>query len=248
MKETRIIMGMPITIEISDTKIADGIFDKAFLYFTKVDEIFSTYKKTSEITRLNNGELTLKMVSKPVRQILSLCVETEKETGGYFSIKSKDGELDPSGLVKGWAIYEVAKLLNTHNVVNYYVEAGGDIQAHGFSTKNQPWRIGIRNPFNSNEIIKVVQLENMGIATSGTYVRGTHIYNPKTFAPVTEIVSLTVVAKNVYEADRFATAAYAMGKRGITFIQQTSGLEGYMVDQKGIGTTTSGFNSYVYNN
>jgi thiamine biosynthesis lipoprotein len=49
----------------------------------------------------------------------------------------------------------------------------------------------------------------------------------------------------VYEADRFATAAFAMGKRGIYFIEQLPGFEGYMIDASARATFTSGFERYV---
>jgi thiamine biosynthesis lipoprotein len=77
-------------------------------------------------------------------------------------------------------------------------------------------------------------------------VRGAHIYNP--FAPaqeITDVVSLTIIGDDVLEADRFATAAFAMGKSGIEFIQSTPGLEGYMIDKSGVATFTSGFSSYT---
>ena len=97
--------------------------------------------------------------------------------------------------------------------------------------------------------MKVVELHNQGIATSGTYIRGQHIYNPfKKEDLITDIVSLTVIGPNVYEADRFATAAFAMGKEGINFIEQLPGLEGYIIDKNGVATMTSKFNDYVTKN
>ena len=88
----------------------------------------------------------------------------------------------------------------------------------------------------------------MGMATSGTYIRGQHIYNPLDDKEITEIVSLTVIGPNVYEADRFATAAFAMGKEGINFIERTAELEGYIIHKDGIATLTSGFEKYVKTN
>jgi thiamine biosynthesis lipoprotein len=88
--------------------------------------------------------------------------------------------------------------------------------------------------------------DGMGVATSGTYVRGQHIYNPKILGPLeTDILSLTVIGPNIYEADRFATAAFAMGREGIVFIERRDGLEGYMIDLNGQATLTSGFERYV---
>jgi FAD:protein FMN transferase len=63
--------------------------------------------------------------------------------------------------------------------------------------------------------------------------------------PVQSIVSLTVVGPNVYEADRFATAAFAMDSAGIHFIEELDGFEGYMIDHAGMAMYTSGFERYV---
>src|SRR6185437_1455897 len=109
-------------------------------------------------------------------------------------------------------------------VRNYYIEAGGDIQVSGKNEISEKWSVGIRNPFKQEEIVKVVFLKDEGIATSGTYIRGQHIYNPhKDDEEISDIMSITVIGPNIYEADRFATAAFAMGKRGISFIENLKG-------------------------
>lgn len=243
MKATRLIMGMPITIEIVDDvppKVMKGNFD----YFTRVDNRYSTYKSDSEISRINNG-LPKAQASREMQKVLELCEQTKQATNGYFEIEH-GGKLDPSGLVKGWAIDQAAKRLLKCGVKNFYIEAGGDIQTHGYNADGQPWLVGLRNPFSDQEIIKTVAVTSAGVATSGTYVRGQHIYDP--FQPATsinDIKSLTVIGPDIYEADRFATAAFAMGKQGISFIESLKGLEGYMVDDKRIATFTSGFERYV---
>ncbi|HUD05302.1 MAG TPA: FAD:protein FMN transferase [Candidatus Saccharimonadales bacterium] len=237
---------MPITIEII-AGASNVVFESIFNYFRKVDEQFSTYKPNSEISKINNG-LPQGELSKDMKSVLSLCEETKAITDGYFDIHHND-KLDPSGLVKGWAVYNAAKLLREKGVKNFYIEAGGDIQVDGTNSDKKSWAVGIRNPFNINEIIKAVHLENQGMATSGTYIRGQHIYNPHSSGQdITDVKSLTVIAANVYEADRFATAAFAMGKEGIGFIERMPDLEGYMVDDEKIATFTSGFERYVFNN
>lgn len=243
VKDTKLIMGMPITIEIVDT-VKSTILSDIFDYFTSVDDRYSTYKKDSEISRINRG-LPKSKFSDEMKAVLQLCEQTKKATDGYFNIEY-NGKLDPSGLVKGWAILNAAERLLKQGVTNFYIEAGGDIQVHGNNAENLPWRIGIRNPFNPDEIIKVVALTSEGIATSGTYIRGQHIYNP--FGPGTsidEVKGLTVIGPTIYEADRFATAAFAMRKKGIDFIESVAGLEGYMVDERQVATYTSGFKKYV---
>jgi thiamine biosynthesis lipoprotein len=245
MKQTQLIMGMPITIEVVDATIPAEIFARVFAYFAAVDHTFSTYKPNSEISRINSRAITLAQASLDMRTIFTLAERTKQETNGYFDI-ARDGSYDPSGVVKGWAIYHAVQIMRLAGCRNFYVDAGGDIQAVGKNSQRQPWRIGIRNPFNIHEIVKVLTVSNCGVATSGTSIRGQHIYNPKTHGSlVTDVVSLTVIGPNIYEADRFATAAFAMGERGIRFIEQLEGFEGYMIDQHGQATLTSGFGKYV---
>ena len=247
MKRTRALMGMTITIEVVDAKVKDADITTLFDYFISVDKVFSTYKNDSEISKLNAGQITKKQVSVDMRQILQLADDTKKETNGYFNI-SHNGMIDPSGIVKGWAIYNAAVMLQEKGFHNYYVDAGGDIQVAGTNGKGEPWSIGIRNPFQPDEIVKVVHLENKGIATSGLYNRGDHIYNPhKSDQPIASIASMTVIGPTVYDADRFATAAFAMGEKGIQFIEKLPGFDGYMIDANGIATMTSRFNRFVLN-
>lgn len=245
MKQTRILMGMPVMIEVIDPSVTESQIDEIYTYFEYIDQKFSTYKATSEITQINEGKLTLPEASKDMKTVFLLSDKTREETYGYFDIL-RHGKYDPSGLVKGWAIYNAAQLLRKKGFRNFYVDAGGDIQVYGKNHEGQKWQIGIRNPFNIDEIVKVVSVTNRGVATSGTYIRGDHIYNPKSDDPLeTDIMSLTVIGSNIYEADRFATAAFAMGSEGIYFIENLKGFEGYSIDRNGRATMTTGFEEYV---
>lgn len=236
---------MPVTIEVVDKKITKFEINKVFTYFKNIDEKFSTYKKTSEITLINAGQINKSKFSKEMKKIFKLADKTKKETNGFFDIE-QNGYLDPSGLVKGWAIWQAAKLLMRQGFGNFYINAGGDIQSFGKNKFGKTWQVGIRNPFKLKEIIKVLNPKNRGVATSGIYERGEHIYNPKTQSKIsTDIVSLTVIGPNIYEADRFATAALAMGEKGINFIENRPGFEGYMVNKNGIATYTKGFEKFV---
>lgn len=240
-------MGMPITVEIvgDSSEIKNGI-DAVFDYFKYVDEKFSTYKPNSEISRINRGELGEKEWSEDMRIVFALSEKAKKETNGYFDIVARNGKYDPSGLVKGWSIWNAANLLKGNGLENFFIDAGGDVQVSGKNNEGKDWRVGIRNPFKPEEIVKVLFVRDKGVATSGTYLRGQHIYNPKKMRElISEIVSLTVIGSNIYEADRFATAAFAMGKDGISFIQNLKDFEGYMIDKDGIATMTTGFNRYT---
>lgn len=234
---------MPITVVIEDSTASQVDLDAVFDRFQEIDEQYSPYKSTSEVSRINDGLQEYEW-STEMKEIVQLCRETTRQTRGYFDA-FYDSVFDPSGLVKGWVITDAAHLLKKRHFSDFYIDAGGDIQVSGVNGKGNLWRIGIRNPMNREEIVKVIALSSEGVATSGTYIRGAHIYNPITHQPADKIASLTVIGPDIYEADRFATAAFAMGPRGIHFIESLKGFEGYMIDNNQVATFTSNFERYI---
>ncbi|HZL08206.1 MAG TPA: FAD:protein FMN transferase [Candidatus Dormibacteraeota bacterium] len=244
MKQTWLIMGMPINVVIEDETADETAFREVRDYFHYVDDQYSPYKPTSEVSKINDG-LPKSKWTPEMKTILELCQQTKDQTRGYFDV-FRDGRLDPSGLVKGWAIDNAARLLKKRGLKNFYIEAGGDVQVSGHNADSQPWSIGVRNPFNKDEIVKAVEVTTEGVATSGTYIRGQHIYDPVGGTDeITDVASLTVIGPNIYDADRFATAAFAMGKSGISFIESLEGYEGYMISSDKLATLTGGFGQYV---
>jgi thiamine biosynthesis lipoprotein len=246
MRETRFIMGMPVTLAVLDVSAKPEDLDAVFAEFVSVDDQFSPYKYESEIGRVNRGEVSADEQSPRMREILSLCEKTRIETNGYFNILRPDGVLDPSGVVKGWAIRNAASMLAERGFENFFVDAGGDVQSHGLNAQGAEWRVGILNPFHAEEIVKVLCPRGCGVATSGTYFRGQHIYNPHAGGEMSgAIVSLTVVGPDVLEADRYCTAAFAMGRDGISFINRLDGFEGYEIDVSGMARMTAGLQDYL---
>ncbi len=247
MKQLEVIMGMPILVEIIDEDVKKEIFTKVFNYFKYIDAKFSTYKNTSEISLFNQKRIKYSDFSTDMKSIFKLAKKTKTETRGYFNIFNRN-YCDPSGIVKGWAIFNAAKIIKQSGYKNFYIDCGGDIQTSG--TKNgKAWIVGIKNPFDQSKIVKILSVYNKGIATSGNYIRGNHIYNPKTQNELSDdVVSMTIIAKNVLDADRYATAAFAMGTKGIKFIEELSSCEGYMITKDKMAISTSGFEKYVKKN
>ncbi len=236
-------------MEICDSNTDARISEKVFAYFASVDERFSTHKEGSEISQINRGEILKHEYSTEMKEVFQLAEKTKQETRGYFDIHTLDGYLDTSGIVKGLAIWRAGALLKQARCKNFYIEAGGDIESCGHNSSGMLWRVGIKNPFDTTDIVKIITPNARGVATSGTYERGQHIYDPiNRTRKVDDIISMTVIGANVYEADRFATAAFAMGSNGIDFIEDRPDLEGYSIDVKGIATMTSGFEKFVSDN
>ena len=141
MKEARIIMGMPVTVEIVDPQAVAKDLEAAFSYFKEVDRRFSPYKSDSEVSLINASKISEEEYSPEMKEVLSLAEKTKKETGGYFDVYRPDGKLDPSGLVKGWAIRNAAEILKKNGWKNFYIEAGGDIQVSGKNAEGERWSV-----------------------------------------------------------------------------------------------------------
>jgi len=131
MRETRTIMGMPITLAVLDESVRAQDMETVFAAFAAVDAQFSPFKNDSEVSRFNRGEVSAKDFTPRMREVIALCERTRWETSGYFDINRPDGTVDPCGMVKGWAIRNAARQLAVMGFSNFCVEAGGDIQCQG---------------------------------------------------------------------------------------------------------------------
>jgi thiamine biosynthesis lipoprotein len=219
------IMGMPIVADIRDD-IGDAQLDRVFDWLRLVDKTFSTYRDDSEVSRLNRGELQLEDAHPDVREVLARCEELRLETNGYFDMRAgRNGGLDPSGLVKGWAVDRAAALLDEAGIRNYALSAGGDMVLRGGALPDAAWRVGIQHPLDSTQIADVVEGSNLAVATSGEYARGRHVFDPHTGQPPAGVLSVTVTGPDLGTADAFATAAFAMGAKGPHWTARLRGYE-----------------------
>jgi FAD:protein FMN transferase len=242
VRETRETMGMPVTIDVRDPGVPPAALAEAFADLRRVDEVFSTYRADSEVRRLDRGELRPEDASPEVRQVLDLCERYERATRGWFSAWI-GGRLDPSGLVKGWAIDRACTILERHGARSYVVDAGGDVAARGHRGDGTPWRVGIRHPVERGRVARVVLASDLAVATSGTYEKGGHVLDPRTGLPACGLLSVTVVGSDIVEADVHATAALAMGRDGLRLVEDLAGYEGYAIGPDLRATWTSGFDA-----
>jgi FAD:protein FMN transferase len=238
-------MGMPITIYLTGGgNRPEAILDSVFQHFKRVDEVYSPFKPNSQISRLNSASVELSAVSSEIKEVLLACETAKQSTNGFFDVW-RDGRLDPSGYVKGWAIDGAAKIIQSQGIHDFFVDAGGDIQAGGRNDNGALWRVGIKHPERPGKFVKVICLQDQAIATSGTYERGKHIFNPHTGLSIEDPVSLSVIGKNIIEVDVLATAAFAMGpEAGLKFVADL-GFEGLAITKHGQVLMTDGFERYV---
>lgn len=228
-RRTQTVMGMPITIDLRDQATSDPALDEAFAELIRVDELFSPFLPDSAVSQMNAGLLDARDAGGLVAEVIRLCRHYAALTDGYFAAWSAD-RFDPSGLVKGWAMARACAVLDAHGARNYFLDAAGDVRTRGHNGRGAPWRVGIRHPVQREKVARVVLAHDLAVATSGTYEKGRHIYNPHSGLPATSWISFTVVGPDIVAADVYATAAFAMGPRGLDFIEGLSDYEGYAID------------------
>ena len=224
-------MGTAIGIDIRDPFIVGSAVDRVFAYLRGVDGRFSTYREDSEISRLARGEMQESDCSFDVRQVLALCDQLRVTTNGYFDARAHrpDGHLDPTGVVKGWAIDEAAWMLDSAGACNFAINAGGDIVARGRPEPGRAWRVGIRHPEQPDKVTVVLEVQDAAVATSATYERGSHIVDPHTSLPADGVLSVSVVGPTLTFADAYATAAFAMGREGPAWVAGQRGYGAYAI-------------------
>jgi thiamine biosynthesis lipoprotein len=220
------IMGLPIVVDVRDDGEVGEPLDELFEWLRWVDAIFSTYKDDSEISLINRGELKSDDAHPHVCQVMERCDQLRDETDGYFDMRTPKGSIDPSGLVKGWAVDRAAAILDDAGLRNYAVSAGGDIRVRGRAVPELAWRVGIQHPLDLQQVAAVIETgSELAIATSGAYARGEHVWDPHTGRPPRGILSVTIVGRELAIADAYATAAFAMGSDIAP--HWTARLEGY---------------------
>lgn len=239
LHEVREVMGMPVTVHVEGSADSSWI-EAVYEDFAHLDRLFSPFRPESEVCRINRGELATSAAGPLVAQAVDLCRMYEQSTAGFFSAWV-GGQFDPSGLVKGWALDRAAGVLRGHCRGGFYVEAGGDVITRGRRADGSPWRVGIRHPVERDRVARVVLATDLAVATSGTYEKGAHIFDPHGGRPASFWISFTVVGPDILEADVLATAALAMGPLGLEFVERARRYEAYAIDRGLTAHLTSGF-------
>ncbi|MER7937094.1 MULTISPECIES: FAD:protein FMN transferase [unclassified Streptomyces] len=236
MRRVEHVMGFPVSLRVDDRDVPAGAADAVFAWLRAVDERFSPFEPDSEVRRLDRGALSRAEVSPDLAEVLALCEEYRRASGGAFDARLPGRGLDPCGVVKGWSVQRAADLLAAAGARRFVLNAGGDVVASG-----GPWRIGVRHPERAGRLCAVLELTDGAAATSARYERGDHIVDGRTGRPATALLSLTVVAPTLTEADAVATAAFAMGADGVGWAAARPGCEVFAVDADRQVLRTAGF-------
>jgi thiamine biosynthesis lipoprotein len=144
---------------------------------------------------------------------------SESDTTLY--LKKKGMSIDLGGIAKGYAIDRGSAVLKSMGITNFILNAGGDIYVSGTKDKNTLWKVGIKHPRKTNDLVGEFNLKDYAVATSGDYERFRiingkryhHILDPATGYPGTLSRSSTILAPTAEEADATATYVFLLGWR-----------------------------------
>jgi thiamine biosynthesis lipoprotein len=233
-------MGTAFTIDVRDDGCWDDAIRDVVEWLHRVDAIFSTYRADSDISRIRDASMHVLDAAPEVAEVLDLCTRVQAVTRGYFSAYWRDGTLDPTGLVKGWAIERASERLRRHGSANHAVNGGGDLQLAGEAAPGRPWRVGIVDPRDRHRLIADVEGSDIAVATSGTAERGAHIVDPRRGVAADALASVTVIGRSLTFVDAYATAAFAMGADAYAWIEALPDHDGIVVAGSGGVRRTNG--------
>jgi FAD:protein FMN transferase len=242
------VMGMPVSLALrgrhAEDAAARAAWAQAMAVLHEVDRVFSTHRADSYVTRLSRGDLGLADCPPEVAEVLALGALAEQESGGAFAVRrpGPDGGdvLDPTGVVKGWAVERAAAALAALPETDFCLSAGGDLCCRTLDPAATPWRIGVEDPRDPRRVLAVVPVTTGAVATSGTAHRGQHLVDARSGRAPEGVASVTVIADSLTWADIDATAAYALGQGAAAWLGTRPGRTGFVVWADGSTTTVTG--------
>jgi thiamine biosynthesis lipoprotein len=236
---TRPVMGTMASVHVHDQrdpKVIDEAVEAMWSELDRLEEVFSTFRGSSEISRVNSGDLHLLDAGSEVIEVVDACTWLEHVSGGAFRARRPgDTSIDPAGFVKGWAAELAAKCLDRAGLRQWYLSVGGDIQTRGTTGSGSPWRVAVADP-NSDDpraVRAIVEVDGDAVATSGIAARGRHLWDGRTDRTAEALASMTVVGPHLTWADAFATTAFVMGLDGIDWVAKFDGYRALAITLEG---------------
>lgn len=167
-------------------------------------------------------------------------------------LKLSGMSLHLGAIAKGYAVDQAMTILEKNGIRHALINAGGDLKVLGERKDGQPWNIGLQHPRHPEKMIASFTLSNKAVATSGDYqkyfikdnTRYHHILDPTNGMPAREMISCTIVAENVMDADGLATAVFVLGlEKGMALVESLDGVEAMIVTESGETLFSKNFQS-----
>ena len=211
--------------------LTDGAFD---ITFHTVGRLWNFKSRSAPIP--SSESIRAALVDTGYRHVVL------DETKSTVFLDRKGTRIGFGAIGKGYAANRAVFVLKEHGVTGGVVNAGGDLVIFGTQEGGRPWRIGIANPLEKNRTFAWLETTEQAVVTSGDYEnyievggrRYSHILDPRTGWPVTELRSVTVVCPDGEVADALATGVSVLGvEKGLALVNRLNGVEAMLVDANG---------------
>jgi len=213
------------------SKITDGAFDVSYASMDKVWFFNGSMQKMPSAEAIKNSVKNI--------DFQNIIID---ETNHTIFLKNKGMKIGFGAIGKGYAADKAKQLLVKNGISAGIINASGDMNAWGKQPNGKAWQVAVTNPLNKNKAFAFFPIENSAVVTSGNYEkfvvfdnkRYSHIIDPRTGYPTTELASCTVFAPKAELADALATSVFVMGtKIGLHFINQLPDIECILVNNSG---------------
>ena len=176
------------------SEISNGAFDISIVAMDKIWKFDGTMEKLPSKKAIRNSIVNVNYKNIVLDSINST-----------IFLSKKGMKIGFGSIGKGYAADKARKLLQESGIIAGIINAAGDIATWGTQIDGNPWRIGVNNPLETGETIEILEFSgNNAVTTSGNYEkyaeinnkRYSHIINPKTGYPSTELISVTIIGPN----------------------------------------------------
>ncbi|MGM0507942.1 MAG: FAD:protein FMN transferase [Fusobacteriota bacterium] len=167
----------------------------------------------------------------------------------------KDQTVDLSSFLKGYAIYMAGQELKKSGIDDFLISSISSIEVAGKKAENL-WRVGIQNPNEPSEILKILEIKDKAIGVSGDYQtyfevknkRYHHILDGKTGYPVDKNKMVIVIASNAYIADIYSTALFMLEpEKIIKKVDNVPKMDVMVIDKKNKRYYSKNMEKYITN-
>ena len=213
------------------SELSNGAFDISFAAMDKI------WRFDGEIDQIPSKEMIKKAIEKI--NYKNIIIDENKST---IFLKEKGMKIGFGSIGKGYAAQKTSKEMLKRGIRAGIINASGDLTTWGTLPDKKPWRIGINNPYNNDQLADILNIKNGASTTSGDYekfiliegVRYSHIINPKTGFPSTGLTSVTVIGPNAEICNGFSTSLMVLGKdKGLHLINQQNNYAALLITNQG---------------
>lgn len=237
------LLGSTIKIALYDTpkQVSDIIFPEVYLEALRLQKIFNLYDKESELSLLNKTKK--QQVSPELLEVIKKALEYCKKTNGEYDIslgkqiierKSKkqlskqnysykeiiikgnevtlsnpEIIIDLGSIAKGYITDNLAEFIESKGIVSFFIDARGDMLSRGGYGEE----VTIQHPREKEKTLNPIKIKNEAIATSGDYNQFYGSYDKSHIINQKDLISVSVIANNLMDADVFASAVFLLNKK-----------------------------------